>query len=77
MKFIMALSVLLLGMGTAYYEVPRLLQKQMKRELIAFSAFLMIGMALALALSFDWPIPNPNRAIEFILGPLKRAIYTG
>jgi hypothetical protein len=71
----MVLSVLLLGMGTAYYEAPRLLQKQMKRELIAFSAFLLIGMALALALALDWPIPNPTRTIEFIFRPLERVIY--
>lgn len=75
--FIRVLLVLLLGIGVAVYEVPRLVQEQMKRELIAFSGFLLIGVVLALVLTLGLPLPNPTRAIEFIFGPLERLIYPG
>ncbi len=75
--FLRALFVLLLGAGVAFYEVPRLIQQQMKRELIVFSCFLLIGVALALALSLNLPIPNPTKGIEYIFGPLEKLIYPG
>jgi hypothetical protein len=73
--FFRVLLVLLIGIGIAVYEVPRLMQEQMKRELIAFGGFLLIGVILALALTLDLPIPNPTRAIEYAFGPLERLIY--
>lgn len=75
--FVRVLFVLLVGVGVAYYEVPKLMQQEQKRELIVFSCFLLIGIALALALSLNLPIPNPTAAIEFIFDPLVRLLYPG
>ena len=73
--FIRVLLVLLLGIGVAVYEVPRLMEEQMKRELIAFGGFLLIGVVLALALVLGLPLPTPPRAIEFIFAPLERLLH--
>lgn len=75
--FIRVVLVLLLGIGVAVYEVPRLMEEQMKRELIAFGGFLLIGVVLALALALGLPLPNPTRAVEYIFGPLKKLLYPG
>lgn len=75
--FIKAILVLLLGIGAAVYEVPRLMDEQMKGELIAFGGFLLLGVVLALALALGLPLPNPTRAIEFIFDPLDKVLYPG
>ena len=75
--FLKVLLVLLLGAGVAYYEVPKLLQQQLKRELIVFICFLLIGVTLALAMILDLPIPNPTNAVEYIFSPVVRMLYPG
>jgi len=75
--FLKVLLVLLLGAGVAYYEVPKLLQQQLKRELIVFSCFLLIGVALALAMVLNLPVPNPTDAVEYIFSPVVRMLYPG
>ena len=75
--FLKVLLVLLLGAGVAYYVVPKLLQQQLKRELIVFSCFLLIGVALALAMVLNLPVPNPTDAVEYIFSPVVRMLYPG
>ncbi|MFW0968003.1 MAG: hypothetical protein ACN4A7_07800 [Thermacetogeniaceae bacterium] len=75
--FLKSLFVLLLGAGVAYDEVPKLLQQQLHRELIVFSCFLLIGVALALAMILNLPIPNPTDAVEYIFSPVVRMLYPG
>jgi len=75
--FLKILFVLLLGAGVAYYEVPKLLQQQLKRELIVFGCFLLIGVALALATVLNLPVPNPTDAVEYIFRPVVRMLYPG
>ncbi len=69
------LLVILLGVGIALYEVPKLLNRQMRRELIAFSGVLLLAVALAVALILRLPVPNPTRGLEILLGPLTRLLY--
>lgn len=75
--FLKVLLVLLLGAGVAYYEVPKLQQQHLNRELIVFSCFLLLGVIMALALVFNLPIPNFTKAVEFIFSPLARLLYPG
>ncbi|WP_347490659.1 hypothetical protein ABDB91_05760 [Desulfoscipio sp. XC116] len=52
-------------------EVPGLVRKKMWRELTAFAALLVIGMAISIPQTLDMPIPNPNTYIEIIFKPLS------
>ncbi len=69
--------ILVLSAGMVFYEVPKMVQRQMWRELWAFSVFLVIGLAAALALALGLPLPNPIHLIEFVFGPLSNLIYPG
>lgn len=67
--------ILLIGACIAWYEVPKMVGKQMWRELAAFSGFLAIGLALAIAQALHLPAPNPTSVIEVVFGPISRLIY--
>jgi|GEM_PF-503536 len=69
------LLVISLGVGIALYEVPKLVNRQMRRELIAFGVLLLFAVALDIALVLRLPVPNPTRGIEIIFGPLTRLLY--
>jgi hypothetical protein len=75
MIYFQALLIIFLGAGVALYEVPGLVRRQMRGELIAFSVFLLIGIVLALALNFGLAVPNPTSGIDFICGPVTRLLY--
>lgn len=77
MTFWHVLLIFLLGIGVALYEAPKLVRQKMKGELIAFSGFLLFGVALALAMALGLPVPNPTRAVEWIFGPIARLLYSG
>lgn len=71
------LLVLLIGLGMALYEVPKLLKARMREELVAFSVLLLIAVCLAGALVLKLPVPNPTQGIERLFGPLCRMLYPG
>ncbi len=45
------------------YEVPKMLQKKLKRELAVFSALLSIGIILGVLLLLDVKIPSPTKEV--------------
>lgn len=53
------------------YEVPRLINDKMWRELIAFSVLMLIGMTVSYAQVLDLPIPNPTKAIIKVFKPVS------
>ncbi len=69
------LLIILIAVAIVWYEVPGLIKKQMWPELTAHLVFLVIGLALAVAMTLHLPVPNPTDAIETVLGPLSRLIY--
>lgn len=69
------LAVILLGAAVACYEVPGLLKRQRRGELIAFSVFLLFGLALAVSMILHLPVPNPTRGIEILFSPITRWLY--
>ncbi len=58
-------------------EVPDLVRREMKGELIAFSAVTVLAMALTLAQVLGWEYPNPTRGIEYLTGLLVNWITGG
>jgi len=56
-------------------EVPSLLQKKYKKELVIFLLFLLIGTSLAIALALGKPIPNPLDLLTFILKPINDVLF--
>ena len=76
MMFFNLLLILALGIAISLFEVPRLLQRKMRGELIAFSCFLLTGVALAVAITLRLPVPNPTSGIEFVFSPITRVLFT-
>jgi len=54
----------------AWLEVPGLVKKKMWRELVVFSIYLSVGMALSIPQVLGISPPNPGIAIESIYEPL-------
>ncbi len=69
------LLIMVIGGVISVFEVPRLLQPEKKGELIAFSCFLLTGMALAVAITLRLPVPNPTSGIEFVFSPITRLLF--
>jgi len=57
-------------LGIIGLEVPGLVRKKMWRELTAFAALLIIGMALSIPQALGMTVPNPNSYLEIIFKPL-------
>jgi hypothetical protein len=66
--------LLVLFAGIILFEVPGLIKKKMWRELVAFSVYLLIGMALSIPQVMGLKLPNPNRAIEALFEPLSELL---
>lgn len=69
-----SVGILLVAAVILYIEVPSLLEKKYKKELIVFSILLAFGVGLGIALSFGKSIPNPIDLLTFIYKPLHDAI---
>ena len=68
--------LLSLGLFTliALIEVPALLRKKQKRELIAFVALLLLGLVLTIMLSLNITVPSPVKGIEYLVQHLLQYI---
>jgi uncharacterized membrane protein YqgA involved in biofilm formation len=67
--------ILLTGACIAWYEVPKLVSRQMWRELTAFGGLLALGLGLAIAQAAHLPVPNPTSVLEKVFGPISQLIY--
>ncbi|MBO8128578.1 MAG: hypothetical protein H0Z39_05195 [Peptococcaceae bacterium] len=56
------------------FEVPRLLQNEMYRELIGFALLMFIGMIWSFGLLLDLPLPNFIQSIDAMINPLFDAM---
>jgi hypothetical protein len=65
-----------LGLFTliALIEVPALLRKKQKRELIAFVALLLPGLVITIMLSLNITVPSPVKGIEYLVQHLLQYI---
>ncbi|WP_397538937.1 hypothetical protein [Rummeliibacillus pycnus] len=72
---IKSIGILLISAAMLWIEVPPLLEKKHKKELLVFSILLVIGVGLSITLfGFDKPIPNPFDFLTFIFKPLNDVI---
>lgn len=63
--------LIMLFIGIVLIKVPGLVKKKMWRELVAFSVYLCIGVALSIPLVLGVELPNPTRAIEALVKPVS------
>lgn len=55
-------------------EAPGLVKKKMWRELLAFSGYLLLGLALSLPQVMGIKVPNPTKVIEALFKPLAELL---
>jgi hypothetical protein len=67
--------IIIIGGVISLIEVPGLLKQEKRGELIAFCSFLLIGIALSVAMTLKLPVPNPTNVIEFVFRPITRLFY--
>ncbi|NLO21170.1 MAG: hypothetical protein GX119_04130 [Syntrophomonadaceae bacterium] len=72
----MVLLSIVIFIFIALIEVPGLLRKNQKRELIAFVALLLPGMAITIMLSLNIRVPNPVKGIEYLVQHLLQYLST-
>ncbi len=70
----LTILVIIAHLGIAAFEVPRMLRKGQRGELIAFSVILGMALVLSLLLSLGIRVPSPTGAIEALFGPLGKAL---
>ena len=71
---IKSIGILLVSAAILWIEVPPLLEKKYKKELLVFSILLVIGVGLSITLALEKPIPNPFDLLTFIFKPLNDVI---
>lgn len=64
------IGILLIAAVILWMEVPPLLEKKDKKELVVFSILLMIGVGLSMALGLGKAIPNPLDLLTFVFKPI-------
>lgn len=68
------LLVLLFYAVVAYFEVPRMLKNNMRRELYTFIVISVLGFVLAAGQILDFPLPNITKGIEAVVRPVYKAV---
>lgn len=68
------IGILLAILVICIVEVPRLIRKKQRRELWAFSIFLLIGTILNIALALHVRLPNPLDWIMAFYKPVSDLI---
>ncbi|NYF24412.1 hypothetical protein [Sporosarcina sp. JAI121] len=69
------IGILLVAAVIWRVEVPSLLQKNYKKELVVFLLFLSIGVGLGIVQALGKPIPNPMDFLTFIFNPLNDTFF--
>ena len=71
---IKSIGILLIAAAILWVEVPPLLEKKYKKELLVFSILLAIGVGISIPQGFGKPIPNPMDLLTFVFKPLNDVI---
>jgi len=69
------MSVILLAIVIAVFEVPNLLKNRLLKELLVFLILLVAGTGLGIARSMELELPSPLDLISFIYKPISDAIF--
>lgn len=70
-----SIGILLIAAVILRIEVPLLLQKKHKKEMVVFLFLLFIGISLAILQGFGKPIPNPMELLTFIFKPINNTLF--
>ncbi len=70
----MIVLLIIAFIGIILFEVPGLIKQKMWRDLVAFSIYLFIGMALSIPQVLGIILPNPSKAIEVIIKPVSELL---
>ncbi|MEH7180004.1 hypothetical protein [Neobacillus vireti] len=63
-------GIILIGAIISLYEIPSLVKKKWRREMIVYFLLLSAGMTLAILLSKDVSIPTPLDLLTEIFSPI-------
>ena len=69
-----SIGILLIAATILWIEVPPLLEKKLKKELLVFAILLAIAVGLSITLGFGKSIPNPFDLLTFVFKPLNDVI---
>jgi len=69
-----SLGILLIASVIVWIEVPPLLKKKQKKEIIVFSILLAIGIGMSMTMGFGISIPNPAEFLSFLLKPFSEGL---
>lgn len=70
----MIVLLFLVYLAIIAFEVPRLIKKKQWRDLIAFSVFMALAVAISLPLALGVKLPNPTKLIAAVFGPLSERV---
>jgi heme/copper-type cytochrome/quinol oxidase subunit 1 len=63
----MLIVLLIIFAGIILYEVPKMKQKKLNRELVLFSVILLIGFTLSMLQLYNVKLPSPTREINIFI----------
>lgn len=69
-----SIGILLIAAAVLWIEVPPLLEKKYKKELLVFAILLAIGVGLSITIGLGKTIPNPMDLLTFVFKPLNDLI---
>ncbi|WP_066370054.1 hypothetical protein [Neobacillus fumarioli] len=69
-----SIGILLTAVLFTFIEIPSLLKKQYKKELVVFCILLLCGTLLSILKVFGVHIPNPVDGITFIFKPISEVV---
>lgn len=70
----MIILLIILYLAIIAFEVPRLVKKKHWRDLVAFSVFMALAVAISLPLALGAKLPNPTKLLVAIFGPLSEKV---
>lgn len=68
-------GIIMVSIGITIYEVPNLLKKNSKKELVVFSILLILALALSIAEILYEDLPNPLDGITMIYKPVSDFLF--
>lgn len=69
-----SIGILLIAATILWIEVPPLLEKKLKKELLVFAILLAIAVGMSITLGFGKSIPTPLDLLTFVFKPLNDVI---
>jgi hypothetical protein len=74
MEIIMIVIIFLVLAG---WDVPRLMRKKQRKDLLVYSLFMLAGLTLSILVAFHVYLPNPSKGLEAIFKPFSSLLKAG